>query len=278
MLDPLTDVERARRQLGKRPRSSRAVHEARKSLKRARAVLRLGRGSAVEKRCLGADFACRRAARALAPLRDTRVFAGTLEKLLERGTEDLSRKDRAFGRDLVVRARRAEASALADGAAFRRAKAALRACPRGLGPGSFGRAISASLEDGLRRSYRRSRRAYRAARSSPEKGRFHAIRKAAKRLLYELERLTPRPRGARGVKIEALRRLTKVLGDEHDLALLRRRLNRCPGEGAPAAIRRLARKRQRRLLRRALGIAKALFSEKPAVFAATLRFNSSVIQ
>ncbi|MDD5304514.1 MAG: CHAD domain-containing protein [Elusimicrobia bacterium] len=266
-MNPLTDVEAALRWLRKRPASSRGVHEARKSLKRARAVLKLGRSSSVERQSVLADDACRRAARALAPLRDDRVFAVTLEALLARGADDFSREARALGRDLALRARRAEARALARGAAFRRARAALRACARVLAPDVFARAVSASLEDGLRESYRRGRRAYRAARSDPGKGRFHALRKRAKRLLHELEGLTPRPRGARGATLEALRSLTKVLGDENDLALLRRRLARAPDGGAPAAIRRYARKRQRRLRRRSLVLAKRLFAERPASFA-----------
>lgn len=263
-LDPWTDVERARRRLKERPPSSRAVHEARKNLRRARAVLKLGRGSAVEKNCLRADAACRRAALALAPLRDARVFADTLENLLERRGDDLSRSARAFGRNHAVRARLAEASALAGGAAFRRALAALRACPRA--PDSFERTVESTREDSLRRTYRRGRRAARGARSSRKKGRFHALRKAAKCLYYELEWLTPRPHGSRAATIEGLGRLTKALGDEHDLALLRRRLPRLRGGGAPGAIRRIARKRLRHLRRRALGIAKELFSKKPNDF------------
>lgn len=270
-LDPLVIVERARRRLLERPPSSRAVHEARKSLRRARAILKLGGGSAMEKNCLQAGDACRRAALALAPLRETRVFAVTMENLLERRADDISRSARVFGRDCAVRARRAEASALAGGADFRRALAALRACPRALGPDSFERAVEGTLEDGLRRSYRRSRQAARAARSSPKKGRFHALRKAAKCLLYELEGLRPRPRGAQAATIEALVRLTKALGDEHDLALLRRRLAQVRDGGAPGAIRRSARKRLRRLRVRALGIAKGLFSKKPNAFAAQYR-------
>lgn len=258
-MNPLTDVDRALRWLRRSPPSSRAVHEARKCLKRARAVLKLGRGTAVEAECARTDAACRRAARALSPLRDEHVFAVTLENILERAADDLPRAALARGRGLALGSRRTEARALAGGAAFGRARAALRACPRGLGP-AFSRTVSASFEDGLRRSYRRARSAYRDARSSPGKERFHALRKAAKRLLHELERLTPRARGPRGALIAGLRRLTAVLGDENDLASLRLRLGRPPDGGAPAAIRRFARKRQRRLRRSALRLAKDLFS------------------
>jgi CHAD domain-containing protein len=255
----LTDVDRALRRLRQRPPSGRSVHEARKSLKRARAVLKLGRGTAVEAECARADAACRRAARALAPLRDEHVFAVTLENILERAADDLPREARACGRGLVLRSRRTEARALAGGVAYGRAKEALLSCPRGLGP-AFARTVRATFEGGLRRSYRRARRAYRDASSSPGKERFHTLRTAAKRLLHELERLTPRALGPRAVLIASLRRLTAVLGDENDLALLRLRLGRPPDGGASADIRRYARKRQRRLRRRALILAKGLFS------------------
>ena len=85
-----------------------------------------------------------------------------------------------------------------------------------------------------------------------------SLRKAAKRLLHGLERLAPRARGPRAALIVGLRRLGNVLGDENDLALLRQRLSLAGG--ASAAIRRLAHKRQRRLRRCALRLAKSLFS------------------
>ncbi|MCM2304605.1 MAG: CHAD domain-containing protein, partial [Elusimicrobia bacterium] len=85
----MIDVERARRWLTRRPPTSRAVHEARRRLRRARALLKLGRGTAVDRECARAGAACRRAARALAPLRDARVFAETVEDLLARRGEDL---------------------------------------------------------------------------------------------------------------------------------------------------------------------------------------------
>lgn len=258
-LDPPAEAERARRWLRKSPASSRAVHEARKSLKRARAFLKLGRGTEVEAWSGRAEEACRRAARALASLRDSRVFAAALDDLLEREAGDLPRSARVRGRALVLRARRDEASALARGAALARARSALRAFPGEPAPGRFARTVAASLEDGLRRSYRRGRRAYRAARSSPRRGRCHDLRKASKRLLHELEGLSPGPRGRRGAAITSLRRLTRILGDEHDMALLRGRL---PDDGALAALRRLARRRQRRLRRRALVVAKGLFWDK----------------
>jgi CHAD domain-containing protein len=94
-MNPMADVERARRWLTRSPPSSRAVHEARRRLRRARAVLKLGRGTAVERECARAGAACRRAARALAPLRDARVFAETLEDLLSRGGADLPAGPRA---------------------------------------------------------------------------------------------------------------------------------------------------------------------------------------
>ncbi|MDP3542316.1 MAG: CHAD domain-containing protein, partial [Elusimicrobiota bacterium] len=93
-MNPLREVARARRWLERRPASSRAVHEARVSLKRARAVLRLGRGTGVAAPCARARAACRRAARALGPLRDERVAAETLEDLLARGRRRLAPKAR----------------------------------------------------------------------------------------------------------------------------------------------------------------------------------------
>ncbi|MCR4294593.1 MAG: CHAD domain-containing protein, partial [Elusimicrobia bacterium] len=125
------------------------------------------------------------------------------------------------------------------------------------GPAAFDRAVGPALGKGLRRSVRRARRGYRAARAAPGKRRFHALRKRSKALLLELEALGPRAGGAES--IAELRRLSKVLGREHDLSVLRERLGREAG-GAPAAVLRLARRRQRKLRRRGLVLAKGLFS------------------
>ncbi|MDP3542170.1 MAG: CHAD domain-containing protein, partial [Elusimicrobiota bacterium] len=133
--------------------------------------------------------------------------------------------------------------------------AALRACPREPGPAAFDRAVAPALARGLEKSLRRARRGYRAARASPGTRRFHALRKRSKALLFELEALAARERRPRAAAIAELRRLAKVLGREHDLSVLRERL-----DGAPPALLRLARRRRRKLRRRALVLAKGLFS------------------
>lgn len=104
----------------------------------------------------------------------------------------------------------------------------------------------------------------RGARAAPGKRRFHSLRKRSKALLLELEALGPRAEN--GAALEDLRRLAKVLGREHDLSVLRERLGRDAG-GAPAAVLRLARRRRRRLRRRALVLAKGLFSSRGRNFA-----------
>lgn len=255
-MNPLNEVARARRWLAKRPASSRSVHEARLSLKRARAVLRLGKGTAVEAPCERSRAACRRAARALGPLRDERMAAQTLEEILARRARKLPPRAVERGRALAERERRAESRGLARGAALRRARALLSAVPRAPGPAEFDRAVRPALGVGLRRSLRRARKGYRAARASPGKRRFHALRKRSKTLLLELEALGPG--AARAAALADLRRLGKLLGREHDLSVLRERL----GREAPAAVLRLARRRRRKLRRRALVLAKSLFSRR----------------
>ncbi|MBI2788974.1 MAG: CHAD domain-containing protein, partial [Elusimicrobia bacterium] len=158
------------------------------------------------------------------------------------------------GRALSLRARRAEARALRRGASLRRARAALGASPRGPGPEAFARAVAPALEARLDKAYRRGRRDFRAARDFPRKDRFHDLRKDSKELRHELEEAAPR-----STAIGDLRRLGTILGEEHDLTMLRARL---PRSADAAALRRLARRRRRRLRRRALVLAKGLFSKR----------------
>ncbi len=143
---------------------------------------------------------------------------------------------------------------MSRGAALRRARAALGACPRGPGAEGFARAVAPALEVRLAKAYRRGRRDYRAARASPEKDRLHDLRKDSKMLLHELEEAAPR-----APAIGDLRRLGRLLGSEHDLTMLRARL---PRSADAAALRRLARRRRRRLRRRALSLAKGVFSKR----------------
>jgi CHAD domain-containing protein len=216
------------------------AHEFRRSMKRARSVLGLMRevvGDAAYRR---ENRALRDAARALAPMRDAKVLREALARL---GT-----------RSRVPRAKPAATDGLVQILAETRARTASWPMPRAGWP-----ALAAAIE----RLYRHGRRALRAAQERPTDRKLHESRKKVKRLGAVLEFLAPT--GATGLKKAAKHAgaVAHDLGDDHDLALVARRLP--AGRLPPGAQRKLA-KRRRKLQKRALREAHRLYRAKPKKF------------
>jgi CHAD domain-containing protein len=86
-----------------------------------------------------------------------------------------------------------------------------------------------ALRPGLERIYRRGRRGMRAAAGEPRDECLHEWRKRSKDLWYALQIL--RPAGPKRMKKLAKRahRLSDLLGDNHDLAVLRTQVERAGG-------------------------------------------------
>jgi CHAD domain-containing protein len=82
------------------------------------------------------------------------------------------------------------------------------------------------IEPGFRRTYRRGRKACRRAFDKPSPGRLHELRKQAKYHYYQLTMLSdawPEPVRARASELKTL---SELLGQDHDLWLLRQSLSR----------------------------------------------------
>jgi CHAD domain-containing protein len=94
-----------------------------------------------------------------------------------------------------------------------------------------------TISEGLHRLYRRGRREHRDVRRDPETEALHEWRKSVKYLRHAAEVLEPlRPKRLAEVAARA-RRLGDVLGDDHDLAVLRELAieARPPGDGTQLA-------------------------------------------
>lgn len=257
--------------------TAEAVHATRLAMKRLRALLRLLRPTLGAAWIRPHNAALREAARRLAPARDAVVAVKTLGGL---ESSRVSRADAAAVarvREPFARAARAangpgkgleSAMDAAAKSAERVARSAARATWR-----LHGWAV---LEEGLRRGYRRARRRYREAAESGAAEAFHAWRTAAKALLYELTLLQPMSPKDLARYLERLDALQDTLGEDHDLSVLRDRLedpSRGPepdggGTDAKAVKRTLALldARQGRLRKRALKLGRGLFGEKPGAF------------
>jgi CHAD domain-containing protein len=190
-----------------------AVHEARKDLKKLRALLRLTRGELGDATFRREDACFRDAGRELAGVRDNDVMLDTLSSLdLPAGMERELRK--------TIQAHRTNADGDGRRTAAAGVVAMLREARGRVDEWPLERDSFDALSEGLERTYRRGRRDFRAARADPSVEALHEWRKRVKELWYHhtlLRALWPPVMEALG---DEAHQLANRLGDDHDLAML----------------------------------------------------------
>lgn len=236
-----------------------AVHEARKAVKRVRSLLRLVRSGVDRDARRDLDQRLRAAAGGLGEVRDAEVLVGTAAALRapEDGDGDGAPDGALDGLHTALEDRRGRivvraAAGPAEGGAVHAATALADA------GGDLARlAIDGADRDvvtaGLLRTVRRGRLWLDTPVGSADGEAFHGGRKRAKDLRYQLEFLTPLWPGPLAAQADQLHRLTDLLGDEHDLAVLAATVDAEPGlleerhraaVAARIATRRAARRRE----------------------------------
>jgi CHAD domain-containing protein len=196
-----------------------AVHDARKRIKKSRAVLRLVRDEVGKKTYKQENRALRDVGRKLSDARDAAVLVETVERL----GEHVPLARRSLGPlHQVLEARRQEAVGAVVGAEGAMADAAdelerilARADRWSLEGDDF-----SVLEKGVKRSYGRGRDGFAAARSKSTDERMHEARKHVKDLWYHTRILKPVWPGPMDQLVDATDRLADILGEDHDLAVL----------------------------------------------------------
>jgi CHAD domain-containing protein len=239
-----------------------AVHEARKDMKKLRALLRLVRGELGDKTYRRESDGFRDTARELAGLRDADVMIATLGALEKRYPEEFP-SGAAGGLRQALEAHRLRTAAGARGPASDAAVAMLRESRKRV-PGwplehdGFG-----VLEDGLRRTYRQGRRAWRAAAKDPSSENVHEWRKRVKDLWYHCSLLQESWRPVMKALADEAHELSDRLGDDHDLAVLLAWANEhADGGELEAAVR----KRRQELQAEAFAYGARLYADKPGAF------------
>jgi CHAD domain-containing protein len=246
-----------------------AIHEARKALKRLRALLRVSRGSFGEKRYRRENVTLRDAGRELSGARDAQVLVATFDDLTARFAEELPPGGWSrFGEALAAKAKAAELpsgdpgdnahAGVVNALSGARARVATWPLAQNGGP--------ESLLDGLEQIYRRGRRATRVARDRPSTENLHELRKRAKDLWHATQLLRPvSPKRLKTLSRQA-HRVSDLLGDDHDLAVLLGHARAQPELFGPGELELLATliERRRKVLRRsALARAARLYRRKP---------------
>jgi CHAD domain-containing protein len=248
---------------GRRRLDDDAIHAVRKDLKHARAALRLLRGAVSEDAYRRENAALRDAARPLAAARDARALLETAGALL--ASSDMKPHREALAR-LRARLRREHDQRLRDlKAATDRVERPLEQSGQRIERWRMLHDGSGLLLDGLRRIYRKGRRALRATLREGSDAALHESRKQAKYLRSALEIFdASHPKQAKRAARRA-DKVTKKLGDDHDLALLARAVR---PHGAEASLRDALERRRGKLQRKAIKEAGRLYSRKATKFAA----------
>lgn len=212
----------------------RAVHETRKSLKKARAVIRL-LGEALPPQTRRRDNrALRDVARRLSGTRDFDVMLRTIDTVAERYAGQLPRTVFAQVRSRLEQERASPTEGRLDDDFYSLAEE-LRAIGERVHGWSLAKSKPTLLEDGLERSYRRARTTYRRAVQDPTEETLHDWRMRTKDLWYHLRLITPLAPGVLGGQADDARALSELLGDDHDVLVLSSRLRQSPHDEAEAA-------------------------------------------
>lgn len=245
------------------PKDGTAVHVARKSIKRLRALLRLVRPALGEPVFTRENAELRDTAAVLSHARDTQILLETVARLdahyAEAPHAGLKKLHHAIAARHIENDRSAESEARLEAVA-RLGRARNRFTRLKLDPDGFD-----AVRMGLEQSFRRGRKAFDHAYAEPSDETFHEWRKGVQqhwRHMALLSRAWPAMAEAR---VAAARRLSDILGDDHDLTVLQQRLEALAPPSLSArdrrAILKLAATRQDELRTLARPIGERLFAD-----------------
>jgi CHAD domain-containing protein len=263
-------LEDAVRQLndGAKSDPTTAVHEARKAVKKNRALLRFARGAIPRDQRRRENAALRDAARELSHLRDADVMLETIDGLSDTFAGQLPERTFRAVRDKLDEARGAHRAAASDAAVHGDAvqdlgSALLRVEDWQLERGGWG-----GLKAGLSQTYRRGRKAFRRAQEDPTQENLHEWRKRVKDLWYELRLLQPVCGPVVKGQAKEAGELSDLLGDDHDLGVLSQTVSEMSGDLAVdvEALQALIEHRRGELQLQATFAGRRLYAERPKAF------------
>ena len=207
--------------------ASDAVHEARRSLKKARSLLRLARPALADS-YRSANQELRDIGRRLSDVRDIEVLTETCDRIKQDTPRPVQATiDRAKTRILGHREKIQEQFEDANGRAAMRQK--LRAIQTRMAAWPLNSVDKPTLLAGIEEMLRGGADAFSTAREDPNDDTFHAWRKRAKDWRYQFEFLHKLwPKVLSGYAKSA-KKLEQKLGEDHDLAVLRGFISTGPG-------------------------------------------------
>jgi len=239
-----------------------AVHNARKALKRLRALLRSLRVAFPKKLFRAENRHIAATCRRISPLRDVHVQLRTLGKLKAAAGP--------AGDHIRRQLLRQQSSFIRRIPALRKTvRALLDVSRQSLASWPLRKATAEDLASGLKRIYKQGREAFKTARKSPTPGHLHAWRKKTKSLGYGLELIKNLGSGELSKMIRCSDILTVALGDDQDLFMVLRALDKehrsNPASDFDRLANRISLKRAKRQ-KRAFKLGEKVYGEKSGGF------------
>ena len=257
---------------GSRSPADDAIHEARKSVKKVRAILHLideddGR------RLNGCRKRLQAVSRTLSQVRDADAMVKILDKLRKRNPRALSGAVFARLRRRLLSHKRDMMRRAAGDGTWKKAARTLRKLRRSAKRWRPAHRQFAALAAGIADTYRRGRVAMRRAQTRGKAPDFHGWRKEIKALWYELRLLEGCGRRIQH-DVAVLHHAETWLGDDHNIVVLCEGLSKDPsgwGSGSDLdKIQRASVRYQYALRKRTLATTHRLFERKPSAFVHSL--------
>jgi hypothetical protein len=249
------------------PETDQAIHDARRRVKKIRAVIRLVR-PVLDKTYSVMDGDLSDVSRMLAPVADGQGVIETLNVLAKRYRKVLPRKTAlAIRSDLIERERRIDSQARAEGV-LEQAASTLHAERARVKRWQLKAEGFRAIEPGLKESLRRARDAMLAARLHPTLERYQTWRRRVKNHWFHVRLIESRCGNQLMTYQRRLEALDGILGEYHNLMLLRDVLVTDSGLSRREAGRclRVVARYQKTLRRDAHLLGTRIYSERPRRF------------
>jgi CHAD domain-containing protein len=222
-------IEKALKHLGASGESgiteNEAIGEVRKCFKRVRAALRIARDELGTELYREENFRFRDAARPLTQIRDAGILVDTADKLRPEVVKVIGPAAfKTIRTALVANQQEVRSRVIEQNKALATVKdAAIRAIGR-LAGWKLQRDGWAAVEPGLHRVYQHGHHAMRLATESPSVANLHEWRKQTKYLWHQLQLLDAAWTDIEKEFVTRTHQLATLLGEDHDLAVLRETL------------------------------------------------------
>jgi len=248
-----------------------AVHDARKRLKKLRALLRLVRDEIGSETYHQENSCFRDAGRLLSDVRDAQVTIETLDDLSEHFATIISADGfREVRQALEARSQSISERVLDEKNAQDDAIGMIKAARERVKDWSIKSNDWSTIQESVQRVYKRGDKALIVAFNQPSVENFHDWRKRVKYLWYHLRLLKLVWSDLMAEMASQTKQLADYLGDDHDLAMLRQLLEQEPELGCDRtqldALIGLIDRRRLQLQQSAYCLGQRIYAEKPGVF------------